>query len=120
MLTPTLYAELRLAAGGGLVLPDEHAERAVYVAAGAITVDGESVAEGQLAVLEPGCRPSLESQGGARTMLVGGEPADGPRYIWWNFVASSRERIEQAGRDWQAGRFPRVPGETEFIPLPER
>ncbi|MCU0974923.1 MAG: pirin family protein [Steroidobacteraceae bacterium] len=120
VLVSTLYAELRLEAGGGLVLPDEHAERAVYVAEGAITVEGASVAEGQMAVIEPGRRPSLESRVGARAMLVGGEPADGPRYIWWNFVASSRERIEQAGRDWQAGRFPRVPGESEFIPLPER
>jgi redox-sensitive bicupin YhaK (pirin superfamily) len=120
VLTPTLYAELRLEAGGGLVLPDEHAERAVYVADGAVTVDGEPVAEGQMAVIEPGRRPSLESAGGARALLVGGEPADGPRYIWWNFVASSNGRIEQAGRDWQAGRFPQVPGETEFIPLPQR
>jgi redox-sensitive bicupin YhaK (pirin superfamily) len=120
VLSPTLYAELRLEAGGGLVLPDEHAERAVYVAEGALAVEGASVAAGQMAVIEPGRRPSLESRGGARAMLVGGGPADGPRYIWWNFVASSRERIEQAGRDWQAGRFPRVPGETGFIPLPER
>lgn len=117
---PTLYAELSLAAGSGLVLTDEHEERAVYVAEGALAVDGAQVGQGQMAVLEPGGRPTLESASGARAMLVGGAPADGPRHIWWNFVSSSRERIEQAGRDWQAGRFPRVPGETEFIPLPER
>ncbi len=119
-LTPTLYVDLALEAGGGLVLPDEHAERAVYVASGSIMVDGATLAEGRLAVIEPGSRPSLESADGARVMIVGGAPADGPRYIWWNFVSSSRARIDRAGEDWQFGRFPRVPGETEFIPLPER
>jgi redox-sensitive bicupin YhaK (pirin superfamily) len=117
---PTLYAELALAPGAGVVLTDEHEERAVYVAEGTLTVDGITLSEGQMAVLEPRQRPALESAAGARAMLVGGEPADGPRYIWWNFVASSNERIEQAAHDWQAGRFPRVPGETEFIPLPQR
>jgi hypothetical protein len=117
---PTLYADLDLSPGGGVALPDEHTERAVYVAAGELALDGTVLVEGQLGVLEPGGSVSISSARGARAMLVGGAPADGPRHIWWNFVSSSRERIEQAGRDWADGRFPSVPGETEFIPLPER
>lgn len=119
-LAPTLYVDLALDPGAGLELPDEHRERAVYVAAGALAADGVPLTEGQLAVFEEGRRPALESARGARAMLVGGAPSDGPRYISWNFVSSSRERIERAGEDWKAGRFPRVPGEDEFIPLPER
>lgn len=117
---PTLYAELSLARGAGLVLPDEHEERAVYVVDGELTLDGAVLAAGRMAVLERGVRPTLETAAGARALLLGGAPADGPRHLWWNFVSSSRERIEQAARDWEAGRFPRVPGETEFIPLPDR
>ncbi len=70
-------------------------------------------------VLRPGDRITVSARTPARLMLLGGEPMDGPRYIWWNFVASSKDRIEQAKVDWQAGRFTPVPGDPEFIPLPE-
>jgi redox-sensitive bicupin YhaK (pirin superfamily) len=70
-------------------------------------------------VLDPGSTPLLRASSEARVMLLGGAPLDGPRFVWWNFVSSSRERIEQAKRDWAAGRFDAVPGETEFIPLPD-
>ncbi len=70
-------------------------------------------------VLKPGIPVTIRAQTRARCMLLGGEPADGPRHIWWNFVSSSQERIEQAKADWRAGRFAGVPGDTEFIPLPD-
>jgi len=116
----TLYADLALAPGSALELPDEHAERAVYVAEGRIEIGGTPLAAGHMAVLEPGRVAMLSAAAGARALLLGGEPLDGPRHLWWNFVSSSAERIEQAGRDWAEGRFDAVPGETEFIPLPER
>ena len=77
------------------------------------------VEPGQLLVFKPGAEIIAKAHAPARVMLLGGEPMDGPRHIWWNFVSSSKERIEQAKADWQAGRFAKVPGETEFIPLPE-
>ncbi|MBS1200208.1 MAG: pirin family protein [Proteobacteria bacterium] len=117
---PTLYVDVRLPAGGSLTLPAEHAERALYVAEGRATLDDAPVGTGQMAVLEPGAAPRLFALEDVRAMLLGGAPADGPRHIWWNFVSSSRERIELARRDWAEGRFPAVPGESEFIPLPER
>ena len=76
------------------------------------------IAAGQMLVLKPGVAVTIRALSRARCMLLGGEPADAPRHIWWNFVSSSRERIEQAKADWTAGRFAGVPGETEFIPLP--
>jgi hypothetical protein len=118
VLTPTLYADLRLPARGSLTLPPEHEERAVYVAEGLATVGGTVVEAGQMAVLEPGAAVRLAAVDDLRAMLLGGAPADGPRHIWWNLVSSSREQIEQAKRDWAEGRFPAVPGDTEFIPLP--
>jgi redox-sensitive bicupin YhaK (pirin superfamily) len=83
--------------------------------------DGGNFEAGQLLVFQPGAEITLSARqsSGARLMLLGGEPADGPRHIWWNFVSSSKERIEQAKEDWKAGRFAPVPEETEFIPLPE-
>ncbi len=71
-------------------------------------------------VLPPGVPVAIKSAAGARLVLLGGEPLDGPRFIWWNLVSSSRERIEQAKVDWAEGKFPLVPGETEFIPLPDK
>jgi redox-sensitive bicupin YhaK (pirin superfamily) len=115
----TLYVDAELAHGTRLELDDEHRERAIYVAQGKVAVDGKEFTSGQMVVLDAGGTAEIRALSDARAMLVGGEPLDGPRYIWWNFVASSRERIEQGKRDWAAQRFPRVPGETEFIPLPE-
>jgi len=113
---PTLYMIIDLAPGARLELPPA-AERAIYVVDGNVTIDASPVATFNLAVLAPGTA-WLEAPTGARVALIGGAPLDGPRTIWWNFVSSSRERIERARRDWQAQAFGRVPGETEFIPLP--
>ncbi|WP_240359788.1 pirin family protein [Pyxidicoccus trucidator] len=115
------YADAVLAAGARLQVSASHEERAVYVAEGGVELGGEVYGKGQLLVLRPGAEVVLTGPGaaGGRVLLFGGEPMDGPRHIWWNFVSSSRERIEQAKEDWRASRFGPVPGETEFIPLPE-
>jgi hypothetical protein len=115
----TLYVDAELTSGASLELPDEHHDRAIYVAEGKITLEGAEYASGQMIVLDAGGTVLVRASADSRVMLVGGAPLDGPRYIWWNFVASSRERIERGKDDWAAQRFPRVPGETEFIPLPE-
>ena len=122
--SPTLYCAARLAAGAALPLAAEHEERAVYVVEGAVSIDGETVDEGCLAVLAAGRTANLVAGAAARLMLLGGT-AVGPRLVHWNFVASTRARVEQAREDWSrygrpgaAGRFGPVPGEHEFIPLP--
>jgi redox-sensitive bicupin YhaK (pirin superfamily) len=112
------YADAVLAAGARLELGAEHEERAVFVAEGSAVVAGETFVAGQLAILRPRHPALLNAPGAARVLLFGGATLDGPRHIWWNLVSSSRERIDQAKADWAAGRFPKVPGETEFIPLP--
>ena len=99
-------------------MPAEYEERAVYVVQGELAVDEAKIAEGQLAVLAPGMRIRLRADGEARAMVLGGDRFPTPRYIWWNFVASSQERIEHAKRRWANREFAPVPGETEFIPLP--
>jgi redox-sensitive bicupin YhaK (pirin superfamily) len=114
------YADASLAAGTSLPLPAEHEERAVYVAGGAVEVAGDRFAAGQLLVFRPGDAITLVAKEAARLLLLGGEPMDGPRHIWWNFVSSRPDRIEAAKADWRAGRFAVVPGESEFIPLPDR
>lgn len=115
----TLYAEIRLPAGGRLTLPRDVTERAVYVVSGNVALDGAEYGTGVMAVLRPGAPIELEATADSRLMLIGGEPV-GERTIWWNFVSSSRERIEQAKRDWAEGRFDGVEGDDEFIPLPEQ
>jgi redox-sensitive bicupin YhaK (pirin superfamily) len=112
------YADAALQADAHLEVPADHEERAVFVAEGAIAIAGESFGAGQLVVLRPRQPVVLEARGEARVLLLGGATMDGPRHIWWNLVSSSREQIEQTKADWAAGRFPKVPGETEFIPLP--
>jgi len=117
--SPTLYAAAELAAGAVLELPESTPERAIYVAAGAIEIEGRRHEDGELVEFAPGpaaCRALQDSQ----LMIAGGAPLDGPRYIWWNFVSSSEARIEQAKQDWREERFARVPGDPERIPLPER
>jgi redox-sensitive bicupin YhaK (pirin superfamily) len=118
VFSPTLYVDARLAEGATLVLPAEHPERAVYVAAGAVYTESSLYEAGCLLVLARGESVRLEAPAGARLMLLGGAPLEGPRYIWWNFVSSRRERIDQAGEAWREGRFAAVPGESERIPLP--
>ena len=113
------YLGAEFGAGRELRLPPEHAERAVYVADGELEIDGQQIGAGQLAVLESGIDAFLRAPVATRAILFGGAALDGDRHLWWNFVASSRERIEQAKADWRAGNFGKVPGETEFIPLPD-
>jgi len=116
-----LYADVVLAAGARYRLKAEHVERAAYVIAGEVGVEGQtgSFVMNELVVFKPGAEIVLRAENGpARIMLVGGEPLAEPRHIYWNFVSSSKDRIEQAKADWQADRFAHVPGESEFIPLP--
>lgn len=114
----TLYVEAHLMAGQTLLLP-EAAERALYVAEGSLSVGGAAIPEHALAVLAPAAQVRVEASAGCRLALIGGEPL-GHRFVDWNFVSSSKARIEQARRDWRDGRFPKVPGdEHEFIPLPD-
>ncbi|MEI7445561.1 MAG: pirin family protein [Burkholderiales bacterium] len=115
----TLYAVGTLAAGASLALPDDHVERAVYVVEGAVELDGTVVEAGRLATVEPGDAAVVTARADARIAVFGGDPLDGPRFVWWNFVSSDRERIEAAKARWQADAFPRIDGETERIPLPD-
>jgi redox-sensitive bicupin YhaK (pirin superfamily) len=117
-LWPTLYVHAKFSAGASLEVPMEHEERAVYVVRGELALQDERIAEGELAVLAPGSQVSLRAIGETRAMLLGGARFPTPRFIWWNFVASSRDRIERAKERWSSRAFPPVPGETEFIPLP--
>jgi hypothetical protein len=120
--SPLFYVDLALQPGARLTLPAEYPEQALYVVDGTLDLGRDGRFEqGQLLVLKPGATVTLAAteNRGARVMLLGGEPMDGPRYLTWNFVSSSADRIEQAKEDWKAMRFPHVPGETEFIPLPD-
>ncbi|HET8745759.1 MAG TPA: pirin family protein [Ramlibacter sp.] len=115
----TLYLDLWLPAGGGMELPPLEAQQAIYAVEGTLEADGAPQPLRQLAVLQPGSPVKLFSPGGARLVLVGGEPLDAPRHMWWNFVSSRKERIVQASADWEAMRMGTVPGDAEeFIPLP--
>jgi redox-sensitive bicupin YhaK (pirin superfamily) len=118
--SPLFYADAQLDAGARLPLPEGHEERAVYVVQGSVEVAGAAFDAGRMLVFRAGDALALSAgPRGARLLLLGGAAMDGPRYLFWNFVASSRERLEQAKADWAAGRFAKVPGdETEFIPLP--
>jgi len=118
-LSPTLYVDIALPAGGSLTVLAVAEERALYGIDNAFTLDGEAVPPGVMVVLPEGHEPRLQAEQGARVMMIGGAPL-GHRFMWWNFVSSRKERIVQAGDDWAAQRFERVPGETEFIPLPQR
>jgi redox-sensitive bicupin YhaK (pirin superfamily) len=116
--SPMCYVEARLDAGAELALPDEYGERAAYVVEGSIACDGEPVGVATMAVAAEGTPATIRALEPSRVMLLGGAPL-GNRYIWWNFVSSSEERIERAKRDWKEGAFPKVPGDAvELIPLP--
>ncbi|WP_376095567.1 pirin family protein [Roseomonas sp. CCTCC AB2023176] len=120
VLHPTLYADVMLDAAAALPLDAEHEERAIYTVDGIVDIAGDRFEPGQLLVFKPGDRITIRAADGpARFMALGGAPMDGPRHIWWNFVHSSRDRIEAAKADWTSGRFGQVPGDDEFIPLPE-
>lgn len=116
----TIYAEIVLAGGGALPIEAGADERAVMLVGGTAEIDGVPLALYELTVLAPGMTMKLSSSTSGRVMLLGGEAFTTPRHVWWNFVSSSTDRIQQAALDWREGRFPKVPGdELEFIPLPE-
>jgi redox-sensitive bicupin YhaK (pirin superfamily) len=116
----TIYADIHLVPGGAMPIDPEADERAIYVAEGEAELDGLALERSALYVLRPGIAATLRSRTGAHVMLCGGAPLDGPRHVWWNFVSSRRERIQQAKEDWRAGRFVLPPDDhDEYIPLPE-
>jgi redox-sensitive bicupin YhaK (pirin superfamily) len=116
----TLYADLRLAPGAKVKIPADAEERAIYTLEGDVSISGDRFPAERLLVFRPGDEIVVSSEGGAHFMLFGGASLGSQRYIWWNFVSSSKERIEQAKEEWKTGRFDIVPGdEEEFIPLPE-
>lgn len=118
--SPTIYADIELGAGGSIPIEPGADERAVMVVGGAAELDGQALETFTLYVLRPGREAQVSSRSGARLMLLGGQSFATRRYVFWNFVSSSRERINQAKEDWQALRFPLIPGDDqEFIPLPE-
>jgi redox-sensitive bicupin YhaK (pirin superfamily) len=116
----TIYADLQLRPGGRIPIDDAADERAIYVAEGDASLDGLPLDRHVLYVLRPGFGGTLRSERGGHIMLCGGAPMDGPRFVWWNFVSSSRERIQQAKEDWMAERFPVIAADAEErIPIPE-
>jgi len=114
----TLYLDVSLQAGAVFELPPLVPERAVYPVLGELGVDGQAVAARTMAVLPAGTTARIDAPQGARFVVIGGEPLDAPRHMWWNFVSSRQDRILQASEDWTAQRMGRVPGDGEFIPLP--
>ena len=118
-LSDWLYAEVRLDAGASAPLDPDQDERAIYLVDGEVRIAGETFEGPRLLIFRPGDRITVTATRDARLMFLGGAALEGPRHIWWNFVSSRRDRIEQAKADWKSGRFKRVLGETEFIPLPE-
>lgn len=117
VFSPILYLDVALTPQATLTLPADYSERAVYSVTAGLQIDEVPLAPHRLAILPPGQPVQISSEGTARCMVIGGEPL-GTRYKWWNFVSSRPERIEQAKADWRDRRFPTVPHETEFIPLP--
>ena len=113
------YLAAEAPSGGEVEIPTGYEQRAVYVVDGAVSVAGERYEAGRMIVVAADHTDPVSAGEGARFMLLGGAPIDGPRHIWWNFVSSSKERIERAKDDWKNDRFARVPGEDEFIPLPD-
>ena len=118
-LSPTLYAEVLFSGPEQLALPDAYTERAVYVVEGEVLIGDCALTSGDMAVIETGSVVSMKTSAPARVMIIGGEPFPEKRYIWWNFVSTSDERIQQAKQQWKDGDFVQVPDEAEFIPLPE-
>jgi hypothetical protein len=120
-MSETIFADIALAAGSTLPLDADHDERAIYVIDGEIDIAGDRFGADRLLVFRPGDRITIRALTDAHLMIVGGATMDGPRHVWWNFVSSRKERIEEAKAEWAAGHFGKVPGdEIEFIPLPEK
>ena len=118
--SPIFYVAAETPAAARITVAPEHEERGVYVSHGSVMIGDRQLGVGDLAVLVAGVAVDLlAGADGAKVMLLGGAAMDGPRHIWWNFVSSRMDRIEQAKADWKAARFDSVPGDSEFIPLPE-
>jgi redox-sensitive bicupin YhaK (pirin superfamily) len=117
--SPLFYLHVEAQEGARLRAPREYAERAVYVVSGEIDVDGRTIGPNRMVVLRQGSDPLIRVRGNSCLMVLGGAPLASDRIVWWNFSSSSRERLEQAKADWKSGAFGQVPGETEFIPLPD-
>ena len=116
----TIYADIQLSPGGTVPIDTDADERAIYVAGGDAALDGVALLPQTLYVLRPGTRATLMSVDGGRVMYCGGEAFKTPRHVWWNFVSSSTDRLYQAREDWEAMRFPLIPGDDqEFIPIPK-
>jgi hypothetical protein len=117
----TIFGDVHLTSGTSLPLDASHEERAVYVIEGVVDISGDRFEAGRLLVFTPGDAITITAVDDTHFVILGGAPMDGPRHIWWNFVSSRKERIEQAKAEWKAGHFGKVPGdEIEFIPLPEK
>ena len=116
----TLYLDVKLKAGHELSLSDLPQEAAIYPISGELSIDGAPLALNNMALLDTGATQLVKAASAAHFVLIGGEPLDGHRFMSWNFVSSSKERIVKAGEDWEAQRFDKVPGETEWIPLPAK
>ena len=119
MFSDWFYAEVLLDPGASAPLDPLYEERAIYIVEGEIEISGESLDSPRLLIFRPGDRITVRARCHSRLMFLGGSALEGPRYIWWNFVSSSRQQIEQAKEDWKSRRFAPVPTETEFIPLPQ-
>ncbi|RVU35924.1 pirin family protein [Hwanghaeella grinnelliae] len=117
--TEAVYADITLPSETRITIPADYEERALYPVFGSVEIRGTAVEPGELLVLVPGQEITVRALQDARLVLLGGEPMDGPRHVWWNLVSSSKERIEQAKEEWKSGLFPKVPGDDDFIPLPE-
>jgi redox-sensitive bicupin YhaK (pirin superfamily) len=114
------YVDAQMKDGSTLALPDEYEERGAMVVGGIVEAGGARHEDGAMILFDKGERAEIKADGDARVMLLGGAPLDGPRHVWWNFVSSSRERLEQAKADWKAMRLGTIPGDdSEFIPLPD-
>ncbi len=119
MVSDWFYVEVTLGASMSVPLDADHEERAIYVVSGEVEIAGDRFEGPRLLIFKPGDRITVRATQPSVMMFLGGAALEGPRYIWWNFVSSSKERIEQAKEDWKQGRFGQVPDESEFIPLPE-
>jgi len=119
MVSPWFYAEVAADPGTSVPLDPDHEERAIYLVDGEVEIANERYESPRLLIFRPGDRITVKALKPTRMMFLGGDALEGPRHLWWNFVSSSKERIEQAKEDWKTGRFAHVPDESEFIPLPE-
>jgi redox-sensitive bicupin YhaK (pirin superfamily) len=120
VFSPIFYADAQFTPASSLTVAPEYEDRAVFVVGGSVEIDGETHGDGTMIVLRTGETVTVRAQDTARAMLLGGAPLDGPRHLWWNFVSSSKDRIERAKAEWKAGTFGPIPGDDkEFIPLPD-